>query len=157
MQQVSFILNGDQVEAWVAGHEMLLDVLRQTFGLTGAKEGCGMGECGACTVIVDGMSIDSCLFPILEVEGRKVETVEGLSSSLEGMHPVQHAFLDHGASQCGFCTPGMVMSAKAFIDEQRQSGEKVTEELIKQEMAGNLCRCTGYYQIIEAVKSLIDK
>lgn len=157
MQQVSFILNGDQVEAWVAGHEMLLDVLRQTFGLTGAKEGCGMGECGACTVIVDGMSIDSCLFPILEVEGRKVETVEGLSSSLEGMHPVQQAFLDHGASQCGFCTPGMVMSAKAFIDEQRQSGEKVTEELIKQEMAGNLCRCTGYYQIIEAVKSLIDK
>ena len=157
MQQVSFILNGDYVDTWVAGHEMLLDVLRQTLGLTGAKEGCGMGECGACTVIVDGMSIDSCLFPVLEVEGRKVETVEGLSTTAEGMHPVQQAFLDHGASQCGFCTPGMVMSAKAFIDEQQQGGKKVTEELIKQEMAGNLCRCTGYYQIIEAVKSLIDE
>lgn len=157
MQQISFILNGDHVDAWVAGHEMLLDVLRDHFGLTGAKEGCGMGECGACTVIVDGLSIDSCLFPVMEVEGRRVETVEGLTLPGGDMHPLQQAFLEHGASQCGFCTPGMVMSAKAFIDDQQQSGEKATEEVIKHEMAGNLCRCTGYYQIIEAVKSLVNK
>jgi aerobic carbon-monoxide dehydrogenase small subunit len=156
MQQVSFVLNGDQVEVWVAGHEMLLDVLRNRFGLTGAKEGCGMGECGACTVIVDGLSIDSCLFPVMEVEGRQVETIEGLTTTTRVMHPVQQAFFEHGASQCGFCTPGMVMSAKAMLDE-RADGERISEKEIKHEMAGNLCRCTGYYQIIEAVKSLVEK
>jgi len=155
MQQVSFTLNGDQVETWVSGHEMLLDVLRNNFGLTGAKEGCGMGECGACTVIVDGLSIDSCLYPVMEVEGRRVETVEGLTASIGMMHPVQQAFLEHGASQCGFCTPGMVMSAKAMLDG-KVDGEKIAEKEIKHEMAGNLCRCTGYYQIIEAVKSLME-
>jgi carbon-monoxide dehydrogenase small subunit len=156
MQQVSFVLNGDQVEVWVASHEMLLDVLRNRFGLTGAKEGCGMGECGACTVIVDGLSIDSCLFPVMEVEGRRVETIEGLTTTTRVMHPVQRAFFEHGASQCGFCTPGMVMSAKAMLDE-RADGERISEKEIKHEMAGNLCRCTGYYQIIEAVKSLVEK
>lgn len=156
MQQVSFILNGDPVETWVAGHEMLLDVLRNHFGLTGAKEGCGMGECGACTVIVDGLSIDSCLFPVMEVEGCRVETVEGLTTSTGIMHPVQQAFFEHGASQCGFCTPGMVMSTKAMLDE-RADGEEISEKEIKHEMAGNLCRCTGYYQIIEAVKSLVKQ
>ncbi|RLB69916.1 MAG: (2Fe-2S)-binding protein [Deltaproteobacteria bacterium] len=156
MQQVSFILNGDRVEAWVNGHEMLLQVLREKFALLGAREGCGMGECGACTVIVDGLSIDSCLFPVLEVEGCRVETIEGLGSRPEGMHPIQQAFLEHGASQCGFCTPGMVMSTKAMLDE-REAGEKITENEIKHALAGNLCRCTGYYQIIEAVKSLVEK
>jgi len=156
MQQVSFILNGDEVDAWVAGHEMLLQVLREKFALLGAREGCGMGECGACTVIVDGLSIDSCLFPVLEVEGCRVETIEGLSSRQEGMHPIQQAFLEHGASQCGFCTPGMVMSTKSMLDE-RAVGEKITEDKIKHALAGNLCRCTGYYQIIEAVKSLVEK
>ena len=156
MTNLTFTLNGDQVETWVKGHEMLLDILRENFNLLGAREGCGLGECGACTVLVNGLNINSCLFPALEVEGQIVETVEGLQDAGK-FHPLQQAFLDNGASQCGFCTPGMLMSAKAFLDEKQTNPKTVTEIVteaeIKQALAGNLCRCTGYFQIIDAVKA----
>jgi carbon-monoxide dehydrogenase small subunit len=156
MTKISFILNGDRVEAWVKEHDMLLEVLRSNFNLKGTREGCGMGECGACTVLVDGKSINSCLFPVLEIDGKNVETIESLNDKGE-FHPLQQAFLDHGASQCGFCTPGMIMSAKAFIDDCPSTPESVSEAEIKQALAGNLCRCTGYFQIIAAVKSAMQK
>ncbi len=161
MTKISFILNGDRVETWVKEHEMLLEVLRSNFNLKGTREGCGMGECGACTVLVDGKSINSCLFPVLEIDGKIVETIEALNDKGE-FHPLQQSFLDHGASQCGFCTPGMIMSAKAFIDDypatpESATPEEVTEAEIKQALAGNLCRCTGYFQIIEAVKAVLKE
>ena len=154
MTKLTFTLNGDQVETWVKGHEMLLEILRSNFNLLGAREGCGMGECGACTVIVSGQNINSCLFPALEVDGQIVETVEGLAEAGK-FHPLQQAFLDNGASQCGFCTPGMVMSVKAFLDEHQARPETISDAEIKQAMAGNLCRCTGYFQIIDAVKAAL--
>ena len=156
MIQLLFTLNGDKVETWVKGHEMLLDILRENFNLIGAREGCGMGECGACTVLVNGLNVNSCLFPALEVDGQVVETAESLADAGK-FHPLQQAFLDNGASQCGFCTPGMLMSAKAFLDEHQANPktvtETVTESEIKQALAGNLCRCTGYFQIVDAVKA----
>ena len=150
MPLLSFTLNGDRVETWVEGHEMLLEVLRRRFSLFAAREGCGLGECGACTVLVDGLNVNGCLFPALEAEGKAVETVEGMAGA-EGFHPLQQAFLEYGASQCGFCTPGMLMSAKAFQEENR--GRKVTDKEIRRALAGNLCRCTGYFQIVEAVRA----
>jgi len=121
--------------------------------LTGTKEGCGYGECGACTVIVDGQAINSCLYPILEIEGRAVTTIEGLRKPDGELHPLQQAFVNKGAVQCGFCTSGMIMSAKALIDEN----EKPTEEAIKEGIAGNLCRCTGYVQIVDAIKTVAGR
>ena len=156
MTKLTFTLNGDQVETWIESHEMLIDILRKNFNLLGAREGCGMGECGACTVIVSEKSVNSCLFPALEVEGQIVETVEGLAEAGK-FHPLQQAFLDNGASQCGFCTPGMLMSAKAFLDECKTNPEIITDAEIKQVMAGNLCRCTGYFQIIDAVKAALKE
>ncbi len=155
MTKLTFTLNGDQVETWVKGHKMLLDILRENFNLLGAREGCGMGECGACTVLVNGLNINSCLFPALEVDGQIVETVEGLADAGK-FHPLQQAFLDNGASQCGFCTPGMLMSAKAFLDDNKTNPETITKAEIKHALAGNLCRCTGYFQIIDAVKACAD-
>lgn len=112
-----------------------------------------MGECGACTVLLDGKTVNSCIFPALEIEGRSVLTIEGLSDAKGGLHPIQKAFIEHGAVQCGFCTPGMVLSAKALLDEN----PKPTEEEIRNGIAGNLCRCTGYLQIIEAIKAASAK
>ncbi|MEA3333096.1 MAG: 2Fe-2S iron-sulfur cluster-binding protein, partial [Pseudomonadota bacterium] len=126
MVQLSFTLNGDKVETWVKGHEMLIDLLRENFKLIGAREGCGMGECGACTVLVNGLNINSCLFPALEVDGQIVETADGLADAGK-FHPLQQAFLDNGASQCGFCTPGMLMSAKAFLDDQEANLKGITD------------------------------
>ncbi len=154
MKPLALILNGDRVETWIKGHEMLLEVLREHFSLFAAREGCGMGECGACTVLVDGRNVNSCLFPALEAEGLNVETVEGLAGA-EGFHPLQQAFLEHGASQCGFCTPGMLMSALAFTRENR--GGEVGDGEIRRALAGNLCRCTGYFQIVEAVRAVMVK
>jgi len=153
MERLSFVLNGDRVETWVEGHEMLLEVLRRNFSLFAAREGCGLGECGACTVLVDGLNVNSCLFPALEAEGKAVETAEGLAGA-EGFHPLQEAFLEYGASQCGFCTPGMLMSAAAF--ERENGGRRVGESEIRRALAGNLCRCTGYFQIVEAVKAVMS-
>ena len=146
---ISFILNGERIEVEIEPHLTLLQLLRDELELTGTKEGCGMGECGACTVLLDGGTINSCIFPALEVEGKSVMTIEGLADAKGGLHPIQKAFVDHGAVQCGFCTPGMVLSAKALLDEN----PKPTEEEIRNGIAGNLCRCTGYLQIVEAIKA----
>jgi carbon-monoxide dehydrogenase small subunit len=148
-QKLSFTLNGDRVEAEIETHWTLLQLLRDHLEMTGTKEGCGKGECGACTVILDGRAINSCLYPAMEVEGKEVLTIEGLADAEGTLHPMQKAFVDHGAIQCGFCTPGMVMSAKALLDEN----PKPSEEEIRMAIAGNFCRCTGYIQIIEAIKA----
>jgi aerobic-type carbon monoxide dehydrogenase small subunit (CoxS/CutS family) len=145
-----FVLNGKR--ARVTAHPMtrLLDVLREKYGLTGTKEGCGEGECGACTVLVDGAPVDSCLVPICQVEGARIDTVEGLAQpSPEGpvLDALQQAFLEAGGAQCGICTPGMLMAARAYLDD----GGGTDELAIREAIAGNLCRCTGYTKIVEAI------
>ena len=150
---ISFTLNGEPVKVEVEPHLTLLHVLRDKLELTGTKEGCGMGECGACTVLLDGKTVNSCIFPALEIEGRKVTTIEGLTDVQGNLHPIQKAFIKWGAVQCGFCTPGMVLSAKALLDEN----PKPTEEEIRHGIAGNLCRCTGYLQIIQAIKAVSEQ
>ncbi len=145
---IRFTLNGHKVSAEVESHKMLLEVLREQFELTGPKEGCGQGECGACTVLVDGYNVDSCIYPAFEVDGKEVVTVEGLLGEGNKLHPVQKAFVENGGVQCGFCTPGMIMSAVALLDRNKEP----SEEEIKRGISGNLCRCTGYVQIIESIK-----
>ena len=152
-QILTFTLNGEPVQLEIEPHLTLLQVLREELELPGTKEGCGMGECGACTVLLDGKTVNSCIFPALEVEGKSVMTIEGLADAKRGLHPIQKAFVEHGAVQCGFCTPGMVLSAKALLDEN----PKPTEEEIRNGIAGNLCRCTGYLQIIEAIKAVSNQ
>ena len=132
-----------EVRPW----DTALAVLREQLGLKGTKEGCGIGECGACTILVDGLAVDSCLMLAPKLDGRKVETVEGLRQG-EALHPLQEAFLSKGAVQCGYCTPGMLMSAKALLDQNPNPERK---ELVGA-LSGNLCRCTGYVQILEAVE-----
>jgi aerobic carbon-monoxide dehydrogenase small subunit len=148
-REMMFRLNGEAVNVEVESAWTLLYLLREVLELTGTKLGCGYGECGACTVIMDGQAVNSCLVPVLEAEGRNVTTIEGLVQTDGHLHPLQKAFIDHGAVQCGFCTPGMIMSAKALLDENQSP----TDEEIKENIAGNLCRCTGYVKIIEAVKA----
>ena len=144
-----FMVNGNPVEVAGPGGLRLLDALRIDLGLTGTKEGCGEGECGACTVLVDGMPVVSCLVPVGQVEGRDVRTVEGLAEDGR-LDPIQAAFVDSGGVQCGICTPGILMSARAFLD----SGAEPTDAAIREVIAGNLCRCTGYMKIIEAVDAV---
>ena len=148
-REMEFTLNGEKVNVEVESTWTLLYLLREKLELTGTKLGCGYGECGACTVIMDGRAVNACLVPVLEAEGMNVTTIEGLAQSDGQLHPLQKAFIDHGAVQCGFCTPGMIMSAKALLDEKQSP----TDEEIKESIAGNLCRCTGYVKIIEAVKA----
>ena len=140
-------INGDTVEFACDPHESLLDVLRNRLGLSGAKEGCGTGDCGACSVQVDGRVICSCLMLGVEAEGREIETVEGLSTGTE-LHPLQTKFLEHAALQCGVCTPGFLMAAKALLEKNPDP----SEEEIRFGLAGNLCRCTGYDKIVRAVQ-----
>lgn len=147
-KEISFILNGREVQVSVNGHHRLIDVLRGPLGQTGTKEGCGEGECGSCTVIIDGRAVNSCLYPALEAEGKKITTIEGLQGQNNEFSILQQAFVDHGAIQCGFCTPGMILSAKALLD----ANSDPSEEDIRDALLGNLCRCTGYVQIINAVK-----
>ena len=149
---INFILNGYEVSAEVESHKMLLQVIREDFQLTGTKEGCGEGECGSCTVLVDGMSVDSCLYPAFEIQGKEVTTIEGMLGEGNALHPIQEAFVENGGVQCGFCTPGMIMSAKALLDEI----PKPTDEQIKRGISGNLCRCTGYVQIIDSIKNAAE-
>jgi aerobic-type carbon monoxide dehydrogenase small subunit (CoxS/CutS family) len=151
--EISFILNGSEVSVAVDGHLRLIDVLRNKMGLTGTKEGCGEGECGACTVIVDGRAVNSCLYPAHEIEGKSVTTIEGLQMPEQKLSNIQRAFVDNGAIQCGFCTPGMIMSAKALLD----SNPNPSDEEIREALQGNLCRCTGYVQIVEAVKRAAEQ
>ncbi len=148
-REMEFTLNGEKVKVEVESTWTLLYLLREKLELTGTKLGCGYGECGACTVIMDGQAVNACLVPVLEAEAMNVTTIEGLAQSDGQLHPLQKAFIDHGAVQCGFCTPGMIMSAKALLDEKQSP----TDEEIKESIAGNLCRCTGYVKIIEAVKA----
>jgi carbon-monoxide dehydrogenase small subunit len=150
---LEFTLNGHPETAEVSPADTLLTVLRRDFELTGAKEGCGEGECGACTVILDGLAVSSCILPALEAQGGKVQTVEGLAAPGGELHPLQQAFVEHGAVQCGFCTPGMVMSAKALLDAEPAPGE----EAVRTAIEGNLCRCTGYHQIVQAVLAAAEK
>lgn len=148
-KEIMITLNGEEIRTDVEPQWTLLYFLREVRELTGTKEGCGYGECGACTVIVDGKAVNSCLYPILEADGRNIITIEGLATESGGLHPLQKAFVDNGAVQCGYCTPGMIMSAKALLDANPQP----TEEEIKDAIAGNFCRCTGYVTIIDAIKA----
>ena len=142
----SLTVNAQPVTLEVPGMRRLLDALREDLGLTGTKEGCGEGECGACSVLVDGEVVDSCLVPVCQVEGADVLTVEGLAPAGE-LDALQHAFLERGGAQCGICTPGMLMAARAYLDD----GGGADDDAIREAIAGNLCRCTGYTKIIEAI------
>lgn len=146
-KELHFVLNGQEVDLEVDPSATLVEVLRDQLGLTGTKVGCSAGDCGSCTVLIDGQPFASCLVPAPRVEGREVVTVEGLAQG-EQLHPLQEAFLDEGAVQCGFCTPGMLMTAKALLDRNPNPSRQEIREAI----AGNLCRCTGYEQIIDAVQ-----
>ncbi|CAN5864189.1 (2Fe-2S)-binding protein [soil metagenome] len=139
-------VNGEGVTLDVPGMRRLLDALREDLGLIGTKEGCGEGECGACSVIVDGQVVDACLVPVCQLEGADVRTVEGLAPA-GSLDALQWAFLQHGGAQCGICTPGMLMAARAYLDD----GGGPADEEIREAIAGNLCRCTGYTKIIDAI------
>jgi carbon-monoxide dehydrogenase small subunit len=139
-------VNGRVVEAAAPPNRTLLEFLRYDLGLTGTKEGCGIGECGACTVLLNGVPVNSCLVPAEQARGAKVETVEGLAPGKD-LHPLQDAFVEKGAIQCGFCTPGMLMTAKAFLEKTPDP----SEEEVRLAISGNLCRCTGYQKIVEAI------
>ena len=147
----SLILNGEPAEALVATYKTLLEALREDLGLTGTKHGCELGECGACTVLLDGEPVLSCLVLAAECEGRSVQTIEGLARGPE-LHPLQAAFTDCGGSQCGYCTPGVIMTAKALLERNPSP----TKQEIKEATAGNLCRCTGYNQIVEAIEQAAE-
>jgi carbon-monoxide dehydrogenase small subunit len=145
-------VNDEVWEIEVEPHRTLLEVLREDLSLTGAKEGCGLGSCGACTVLIDGAPVLSCLTLAVEAQSKSITTVEGLMKDNKP-DPVQEAFVSHGAIQCGFCTPGSIMSAKALLERN----PKPSREEIREALSGNLCRCTGYKKIIEAVESLSEK
>jgi len=149
MPELKMRVNGQEVSVQVDADEMLAYVLRDKLGLIGTKIGCGEGECGACTVLVDGRSVNSCIYPAMKAQGRDVLTIEGLKTDQDGqLHIIQQAIIDCAASQCGYCTPGMIMSAKALLDENPNP----TRDEIETGISGNLCRCTGYYQIVEAIQ-----
>ena len=153
MNKITFTLNGKLTTISVPPNITLLDLLRDYLHLTGTKKGCEIGECGACMVLLDGEAVNSCMVLAPQVEGRTVVTIEGLAPEPGKLHPIQEAFIEAGAVHCGFCTPGMVISAKALLDKNPSP----TEEEIKLAISGNLCRCTGYRQIIEAVKLAAKK
>ncbi|SPF36513.1 xanthine dehydrogenase, Fe-S binding subunit [Syntrophobacter sp. SbD1] len=147
MKVIRFTLNGDPAELGVRSDETLVQILRERLGLTGTKQGCDLGDCGSCTVLLDGEPVLSCLILAADVEGHTVVTIEGLADGDE-LHPVQRAFHEEGAVQCGFCTPGMVLATTALLD----ANPNPTETEIRQALSGNLCRCTGYTKIVRAVK-----
>lgn len=147
--KVNMTVNGNAVSVYIKPYARLIDVIREDLGLTGTKEGCGVGECGACTVIVDGKNVNTCLTLAASMEGKSILTIEGLSKDFK-LHPIQQAFIEHHALQCGFCTPGLIMSTKALLD----SNPNPTREEIKIGISGNLCRCTGYEQVIEAIEDV---
>ena len=145
---IAFTINGHSVAVEVSGSRRLLDVIREDLGATGTKEGCGEGECGACSVLIDGEVVDSCLIAVGQVEGREVTTVEGLADGGR-LTALQQAFIAHGAAQCGICTPGLLVAAHVLL----QHSKRLTADEVREGLAGNLCRCTGYTKIIDAVLS----
>ena len=151
LKKISLTVNGRAVSLEVDAGDTLLEVLRNRLGLTGVKKGCGVGECGACTVLIDGSPVNSCIFLAVWADQKKIVTVEGLAKNNE-LSKVQKAFVEEGAVQCGFCTPGFIMTATAMVE----TGKKFTREEIKKELAGNLCRCTGYQNIIKAVEKALE-
>jgi len=152
-QLITINVNGDNYSLSVDPWRTLNEVLREDLNLTGTKLGCGSGDCGACTVIVDGRTVSSCLTLAVAVDGRQIETVEGLASSGEKLHPIQEAFIDKGAIQCGFCTAGMEMSGVYLL----KNNSSPSEEEIRAGLSGNLCRCTGYTQIVDAISAASEK
>ena len=152
-KEISFTLNGLEVTVTARGDMRLLDLLRGPLRHTGTKEGCAEGECGACTVLVDGLAVNACLYPALEIEDRSVCTIEGLLAADSRLSILQEAFVNEGGIQCGFCTPGMILSAKALLDENPDPSDRE----IRDALVGNLCRCTGYVQIINSVKAAARK
>jgi carbon-monoxide dehydrogenase small subunit len=147
-QLIKLDINNEIYEVAVTPMDLLVDVIRKEIGLTGTKKGCGQGDCGACTVIIDGKTQLGCLKLAIACQGKKITTIEGLADTETGkLHPLQKSFVDHGAVQCGFCTPGMILSSKALVDHNPNP----TEDEIRHALAGNTCRCTGYQLIIEAV------
>ena len=149
MKTLDFILNGEACHTEIPEDATLLKVLRDILHLTGTKEGCGEGDCGACTVLVDGRSVNSCLFPAVQAEGCQIMTIEGVEAHPE-LARIQKAFVDYGAVQCGFCSPGIIMSTVALL----QKNPKPTEEEIRRGLSGNICRCTGYQAMVDAIQSL---
>ena len=145
-EATEFIVNGRNVRLFLKGSETLLECLRENLGLTGTKRGCDDGDCGACTVLVDGLPVNACLVLTSEMSGKNITTIEGLRRD-DGLHPLQEAFISHNAVQCGFCTPGMILTATALLDENPNP----SEEEIRHYLQGNLCRCTGYTKIVQAV------
>ncbi len=144
---IRFHCNGKPVQVDVEPNARVIDLLREDLGLTGTKEGCGRGECGACTILLDGKPVNACLLLVGKIVDREIVTIEGIAGEDGSLHPIQEAFLDTGAVQCGFCTPGMVLSAKALLDENGTPAVEAVEEAL----SGNLCRCTGYGKIVEGV------
>lgn len=149
-REMMLTVNGEPHRFFVRTSTFLLDLLRDELGLTGAKRGCNRGECGSCTVLLDGRPVRSCLLPAVMADGRHVVTIEGLEESGGKLHPLQEAFIQKGAIQCGFCTPGMILSAKGLLDENPNP----TEEEIRRAISGNICRCTGYTKIVDAIRSV---
>jgi carbon-monoxide dehydrogenase small subunit len=151
-KEITLTVNKEIHRLSVEPHRRLLDLLRNDLGLTGTKEGCGEGDCGACTVVMDGKAVPSCLVLAVEADGSHITTIEGLADGGK-LHPLQEAFVTHGAVQCGYCTPGMILSAKAYLETSRSP----SREEVKKAMVGNLCRCTGYVKIIDAILSASRK
>lgn len=150
-KQIRLFVNGEEHDLQLEANRLLLQVLRDDIGLTGTKEGCSIGVCGACSVIIDGRVVSSCLTLAVACQGKSIETIEGLAKNGQ-LHPLQQAFIEYGGFQCGICTPGQIMAAKALLDENA----KPTEEEVKEWMSGNLCRCTGYYKILESVMAVVN-
>lgn len=148
---ITVTINGEQRHFTIAAGDILLDVLRRE-GYTGVKRGCGTGDCGACTVIVNGRAVNSCMMMAAQADGAEITTIEGLAGPDGELHPLQQAFLEHGAAQCGFCIPGMLLSAKALLDET----PRPTEAQVREALVGNLCRCTGYKKQIEAIMAVVQ-
>ena len=152
MREIHFKINGEKVRLSVKPNRTLLEMIREDLKLTGTKEGCGVGDCGACTVLLDGLPVNSCLVLAVEADGREILTVEGLARG-DRLHPIQEAFIENFGLQCGFCTPGMIISAKALLDRNPDPSEHEIREAI----SGNLCRCTGYVKIVESIKKAAQR